>query len=224
VPIESHKLMMNWDMIGRIENERVSVAGLDTAEGMREFFTPLFEGSGLDVRAGTSFPGASDHTSFYRMGVPVIFGSIDGIHADYHTPADTSDKINRVGATKTVLLFTDMVAEFMVRDEGFAFVQPSPGAGGAGPQVNMKVRMGVMPGSYSEDEPGIPIAAVTPGGSADTAGVKAGDRLLRWDGQKIENVEAWMGFMAKHNPGDEVKIGVIRDGEEITLVMKLQGR
>lgn len=224
VPIDQHVLMMNWDMIGRIEEERVSVAGLDTGEGMREFFTPLFEGSGLDVRAGKAFPGASDHTSFYRQNMPVIFGSIDGLHADYHTPQDTSDKINRVGATKTVLLFTDMVAEFMVRPEAFDFVQPSGAGIAAGPEMNIKVRMGVMPGSYSEEDPGIPIAGVSQGGPAEKAGLQAGDRLVRWDGQKIGDVESWMGFMAKHNPGDEVKVGVIRNGEEITLTVKLEGR
>lgn len=35
----------------------------------------------------------SDHYNFARKGVPVIF-YFDGIHADYHKPSDTPDKIN----------------------------------------------------------------------------------------------------------------------------------
>ena len=35
----------------------------------------------------------SDHYNFARKGVPVIF-FFDGIHADYHKPTDTVDKIN----------------------------------------------------------------------------------------------------------------------------------
>jgi hypothetical protein len=35
----------------------------------------------------------SDHFSFARKGVPIIF-YFDGIHGDYHKPSDTPDKIN----------------------------------------------------------------------------------------------------------------------------------
>jgi hypothetical protein len=35
----------------------------------------------------------SDHYNFARKGVPIIF-YFDGIHADYHRPTDTPDKIN----------------------------------------------------------------------------------------------------------------------------------
>lgn len=35
----------------------------------------------------------SDHYNFARKGVPIIF-YFDGIHADYHKPSDTVDKIN----------------------------------------------------------------------------------------------------------------------------------
>ena len=35
----------------------------------------------------------SDHYNFARKGVPIIF-YFDGIHADYHKPSDTPDKIN----------------------------------------------------------------------------------------------------------------------------------
>jgi len=35
----------------------------------------------------------SDHYNFARRGVPIIF-YFDGIHADYHKPTDTPDKIN----------------------------------------------------------------------------------------------------------------------------------
>ncbi|MHC4809442.1 MAG: PDZ domain-containing protein, partial [Planctomycetota bacterium] len=64
----------------------------------------------------------------------------------------------------------------------------------------------------------------TEGGSADLAGVVAGDRLVRWDGQKLTSVQDWMVLLARHAPGDTVRIGVIRDGEELSLEVTLQGR
>ena len=43
-----------------------------------------------------AFFDASDHYSFYRKGVPVLF-FWTGMHADYHRPTDTADKINVPG-------------------------------------------------------------------------------------------------------------------------------
>ncbi len=219
----SHAVMLNWDMIGRIEDERLVVAGLDTGVGMRDFFTPMFEGSGLDVRAPERMSGASDHTVFYRAGIPVIFSHIDGLHSDYHTPEDTSDKINRVGATKAVRLYAEMVAAYATYPERFGFYQQESSQAPS-PMSSIKVRFGIMPGSYSEDEPGIPVGDVTPGSAAAEGGVLAGDRLVRWDGQKLTDMQSWMQLLAQHEPGDEVRVGVIRDGEEITLGVTLKGR
>lgn len=224
VDADAHAMMFNWDMIGRIEEERLVVSGLDTGVGMRDFFTPLFDDSGLDIKAPERMSGASDHTIFYRAGIPVVFSHIDGLHGDYHTPEDTSDKINRVGATKAVQLFADMVDAYAQYPTRFGFADDDSSAQPSRQMSSVRVRFGIMPGSYSEDETGIPVGDVTSGGSADLAGVLAGDRLVRWDGQKIDDVQGWMELLAKHNPGDVVKVGVKRDNEEITLEVTLQER
>lgn len=218
---EDHAIMFNWDMIGRIEDEKLVVAGLDTGEGMRDFFTPLFADSGLSINAPERMTGASDHMIFYRADIPVVFSHIDGLHGDYHTPEDTSDKINRVGATKAVQLFADMVNSYASYPDRFAFAaQDSQQA--SRPLGDVKVRFGIMPGSYSEDEPGIPVGGVSADGAAAKAGVQAGDRLVRWDGQKLTDVQGWMELLVEHEPGDKVNVGIKRDGEEITLEVTLQ--
>lgn len=220
---ENHAVMFNWDMIGRIEDEKLVVSGLDTGVGMREYFTPMFEDAGLNIRAPERMSGASDHTMFYRADIPVIFSHIDGLHADYHTPEDTSDKINRVGATKAVQLVAEMVSEFAVHPSRFEFYgQQSQQA--ARPSNNIKVRFGIMPGTANGDESGVPIGDVTEGSAAAEGGVLSGDRLVRWDGQKLTDMQSWMALLAEHEPGDEVKVGIIRDGEEITLDVTLQAR
>lgn len=223
VDIEQHAMMFNWDMIGRIEDERLVVSGLDTGVGMRDFFTPMFEDAGLDVRAPERMSGASDHTVFYRADVPVVFAHIDGLHADYHTPEDTSDKINRVGATKAVHLYAEMVSSYASYTTRFEYAQQG-NQQASSPMSGIKVRFGIMPGSYADDEPGIPIGDVTEGGSAAEGGILAGDRLVRWDGQKLTDIQGWMELLAKHEPGDTVKVGVKREGEEITLEVTLQER
>ena len=243
-PIEAHKLMMNFDMIGRITGGRVSVSGANTAEGFGDWLEPYFQRTPLTVVQPERMSGASDHTSFYRRNVPVLFAIIADFHDDYHTPADAAWKINRVGATHASRLFMDIAMDYAMVDEALPFAgsgtparrpqaaaeapaapaAPAAGGGDAPSRDSIRVRFGIRPGTYVEGQDGIPIDAVTEGGSADLAGVVAGDRLVRWDGQKLTNVQDWMVLLARHNPGDTVRIGVIRDGEELSLEVTLQGR
>ena len=47
----------------------------------------------------------SDHYNFAEKGVPVIF-YFNGVHADYHRPTDTPDKINyKLMAKRAQLVF-----------------------------------------------------------------------------------------------------------------------
>lgn len=234
VPIEQHKIMINWDMIGRIEGDRLTVAGANTGDGLEDWLAPYLDRDayGLNCEVPEQMSGASDHTNFYMNGVPVLFSiiSFSDFHADYHTPTDTSDKINRVGAVKTVRMYHDIVRDLSFKDELFPYVSPqraarrNESAAPAAEAPKVKVRVGVTPGSYDPGEHGIPISAVAEGSSADKAGVVPGDSLMRWDGQKIRSVEDWMALLVKNSGGDTVNIGVWRDGEEVTLSITLEGR
>ncbi|MFG0304982.1 MAG: M28 family peptidase [Phycisphaerales bacterium JB040] len=233
--IETHKIMINWDMIGRIVEDRVTVAGGNTGEGLAEWLQPYLEDEsyGLTPIVPETMSGASDHTSFYMQGVPVLFSICDfaDFHEDYHTPTDTSDKINRVGAVKTVRMYHDIVRDLAYKDTMFPHVSPQAqarraesGAAANADRPRIRVRVGITPGSYEASDKGIPVAGVSEGSSAANAGIQEGDRLVRWDGQKIRSVEDWMPLLATHEGGDVVNIGVLRDGQEITLSITLEGR
>ncbi|MDA1267064.1 MAG: M28 family peptidase, partial [Planctomycetota bacterium] len=90
-PIEQHKLMVNFDMIGRISNKRLSLSGAQTGEGLAEFLEPLIDATPLEIVQPENMSGASDHTPFYRAKMPVLFSIIADFHDDYHTSRDTAD-------------------------------------------------------------------------------------------------------------------------------------
>jgi hypothetical protein len=223
VPLEDHALMVNFDMIGRIADDRLLFSGLETGKGLRELLQPAMDATELDLVIPTSMNGASDHSSFLARDIPVLFSIIADFHEDYHTPSDEVWKLNTEGGTKTCHLYHDvaMILASSPRPE----IVPAAERGGAAQNSirNVKVRFGISP-SYSSDGPGIAVQGVNEGGSAALAGVKAGDRLIRWDGQKLTSVEEWMPMLAKHEPGDVVKIGILRDGKEETFEVTLQAR
>jgi serine protease Do len=64
---------------------------------------------------------------------------------------------------------------------------------------------------------GVLVADVTPGKSADEAGVKIGDLILNLDGKPMENARQFEVNIYGHRVDDEVELTVFRDGRELKL-------
>lgn len=228
-PLDQHKLMINFDMIGRIVDNRVSVAGGRTGAGLSRWLEPYFEASPLDVVVPEGMSGASDHSAFLGKQIPVLFGSIAGLHDDYHTPRDVSWKINREDAVKTIDLFHAILVGLGTRSEPlFEYQAMNSGVlGGLGRALGRgprsRVRVGVVP-SPTAGGGGVLLTAVSDGGAAQEAGLQSGDRLRTWDGEDIENLAAWLGMLAEHDPGDVVRVGYERGDETVEVDVTLKAR
>ena len=114
-PLEKTTVDLNIDMIGRTDPERkgdssnyVYVVGDDKlstdlrpiSEGMNKKYAKMeLDYKFNDPNDRQQIYYRSDHYNFARNGVPIIF-YFDGIHADYHKPTDTPDKINYTLMTK----------------------------------------------------------------------------------------------------------------------------
>ena len=68
------------------------------------------------VRCNAVDPYRSDHYNFAAKGVPIIF-YFNGVHADYHKPTDTPDKINYPLMAKRAQLVFYTAWEMANRDE-----------------------------------------------------------------------------------------------------------
>ena len=98
-----------------------------------------------------------------------------------------------------------------------------PNAGGSG-IAGSKVRFGIGPGNYGDDEPGVEVADVYPGTSAADAGILKGDRLMKWNDKVLKNVEDWMPLLTTAKPGDKVEIELTRKGETKKVTVTLKAR
>jgi putative serine protease PepD len=68
---------------------------------------------------------------------------------------------------------------------------------------------------------GVTLAAVTAGGAAAEAGLKAGDTITAIDGQAVGNADALASLIASHQPGDALKVTYTRDGTSRGATAKL---
>jgi hypothetical protein len=223
-------IMLNMDMIGRLRaKEGLEVQGTQTAEGLYDWLKPHFDASGIEIKHGMEVAGNSDHASFYSKKLPVLF-FFTGLHRQYHKPEDTFDLINQVGAAKVVGLTHNIAMGLAQRTEPLPFKAreredraQAPARQSPGPTAG-RVRFGIAPASYSDDKPGVEVGDVYEGTSAADAGIKIGDRMIKWNGKPLTDVESWMPLLSSHKVGDEVEVTLIRDGKEMAIKVKLKGR
>ena len=68
---------------------------------------------------------------------------------------------------------------------------------------------------------GTGIVAVTSGGPADHAGLRAGDVIQAANGTPTPDTQALAGALATAHPGDEITLSVIRGGQELDVKLTL---
>lgn len=227
-----HYFMINLDMIGRLNAKQdLEVSGVGTAEGLEEWVKPYLDQSGMNIASKPGGTGPSDHASFFAAGIPVMF-LFTGLHDQYHMPTDTADLINTEGAAKVIDLTQRITLDMAQRPEAFPYVadprdrnhdQADADKPSAGP-VAVGVRFGITPGDYNDSKKGVLLGSVAEGWSAAKGGLKAGDRMLKWNDKDLDDVESWMPLLSTAKPGDKVTILYERDGKEQTAEVTLMAR
>jgi Zn-dependent M28 family amino/carboxypeptidase len=112
LPVATIKAEINMDMIGRGRKGELHVmpARQDGAvTTLTEDARAIASRQGLPLSAGIEQHWRdSDHYSFARRGIPSICFNT-GLHADYHQPTDTPDKIDYGKLTAVVAIIRDLV-------------------------------------------------------------------------------------------------------------------
>lgn len=100
VPLSQIKLMINMDMVGRLNTEKhLYMNGAGTFPDGVNFLKNIGKSFDLTTIIHAGSVGGSDHVSFYKSGLSVI-GIHTGAHPQYHRPEDTADLINVAGQKK----------------------------------------------------------------------------------------------------------------------------
>ena len=214
VDLTSVDYMINMDMVGRLNDSTkvLTIGGYGTSSSWNAVFNSINPGfeklKPLVFKFDSSGTGPSDHTSFYRKDIPVLF-YFTGLHSDYHKPTDDADKINYNGEAK-ILQHILSVIQSLDKQPKLVFTKTRETQ--TSTSARFSVSMGIMP-DYTYAGNGVKADGVTDGKPAQKAGIKAGDVIIQIGDYNISSLENYMQALGKFKKGDRAKVKYKRGTE-----------
>ena len=222
VSMDSVVAMVNFDMVGRLRNDKLIVYGVATATEMPALIDSANVAPKLAISAVGDGFGPSDHSSFYAKGIPVLHFFTD-LHDDYHRATDDIEKINAPGEARVVALAERVVRAVADRPSRLTAVRvaaPPPSSGGQGSNTYL----GSIPDMGSGDVPGLKLTGVRAGSPAELGGLVAGDIIVEFGGVAVMDLTSYSAALYAHKPGDVVSVVYLRGGERRKTTVTLGKR
>jgi aminopeptidase YwaD len=218
--------MINMDMVGRLNDSTkvLTIGGYGTSPTWADVInnTDYFklpyatnEPQQFVIKTDSSGTGPSDHTSFYRKDIPVLF-YFTGLHTDYHKPSDDADKINYVGE-QSIINHILMVINYLDSKPKLSFLKTRETQ--TTTSARFSVSMGIMP-DYTYAGAGVRADGVSEGKPAQKGGLKAGDIILQIGDYNVSSLESYMQTLGKFKKGDKTKVKFKRGNEVLEAVVE----
>jgi aminopeptidase YwaD len=222
VAVDSVDAMLNFDMVGRLKNDRLIVYGVATAKEMSAILDSANVGVNLKIFGQGDGFGPSDHSSFYAKSIPVLHFFTD-LHDDYHRASDTPEKINAAGEARVVAVADRALRDIADRPSRLSYVRVAAPVQ-TSPSQGSDVYLGSIPDMAGSDTPGLKLTGVRAGSPADVAGFKPGDVIVQFGDKPVKDLYEYSNALYAHKPGDAVDVVVMRDGKRLTLHVTLGKR
>jgi hypothetical protein len=213
IDISSINYMINLDMVGRLNpsTKALTLGGVGTSPSWASL--NKLSGSTFTLTLDSAGVGPSDHTSFYRKDIPVLF-FFTGSHADYHKPSDDADKLNLAG-TVSIINYVKRIIEAENKAGKIVFTKTAePKMDG----THFSVTLGIMP-DYSYRGEGVKVDAVSDGRPAQKAGILAGDIIIKLGDDNCNDIYAYMKALNSFKKGDTTTVVIKRTNEDRTLTV-----
>lgn len=188
--------------VGGIGTSPTWTSTLSTVPIPSKYFTIKYDSSGT---------GPSDHTSFYRKDIPVLF-FFTGLHSDYHRPSDDAGKINYTGELMIIRYIYGIIEKNNKPSAKLAFTKTREQQ--TTTSARFTVSMGIMP-DYTFSGAGVRVDGVTEGRPAQQAGIKTGDIVVQLGEHPVSSMETYMQALGKFKKGDLTKVKYKRGAETL---------
>lgn len=203
---------LNFDMVGRSQNNRLSVQAVGSSASwpalIEQANVPV--GFNLDLQDDPYLP--TDSSAFNQASVPSL-NFFTGSHEDYHKPSDTADKINYEDLERVARLGASIARKVSSAETppDFKAVERKVESGGG--RDGLRAFTGTIP-DYATEVEGLLLSGVIEGGPAEEGGLKGGDVIVEFGGQKIANIYDYTYALDAVRIGVSVKVVFVRDGEQ----------
>ena len=222
VPLEKVAAYINFDMVGRLRDNKLILQGV----GSSSVWTKLIEkrnvpiGFNLTLQDDPYLP--TDVTAFYPKEVPVL-SFFTGGHEDYNRPTDDPDKLNYTGIERIARLAHGIISDLISADERPEYVRVERSQSDQGSRDTLRAYLGTIP-DYTTEGTGVKLSGVRAGGPADKSGLKGGDVIVEFGGQKITNIYDYTYAIDAVKIGEPVEVVVLRDGKRVKLTVTPEAR
>jgi hypothetical protein len=224
VPLGAVRAMLNFDMVGRLRDDKLIVYGVATADEMQAILDSANAEPRLAISAVGDGFGPSDHSSFYAKEIPVLHFFTD-LHDDYHRATDDAALVSASGVARIVDYAERVVRAIADRPAPLTFRRAAPRVATGGAASNpSRVYLGTIPDMAAGEGTGLRVTGVTPGSPGDKAGLRAGDVVVELAGKPVTDLYTYTDALYGSAPGDVVRIVVLRDGQRLTLEATLGSR
>ncbi|HYE56604.1 MAG TPA: M28 family peptidase, partial [Chitinophagaceae bacterium] len=216
IDISTASYMINMDMVGRLNDSSkvLTIGGIGTSPAWTSTLSSI-PNKYFTIKYDSSGTGPSDHTSFYRKDIPVLF-FFTGLHSDYHRPSDDAAKVNYTGELM-IIRYIYQVIEKNNKAPKLAFTKTREAQ--TTTSARFSVSMGIMP-DYTYSGEGVRVDGVSEGRPAQKAGLKTGDIVVQLGDHPVSSMETYMQALGKFKKGDLTKVKYKRGNETLEATIQ----
>jgi hypothetical protein len=212
VPVDQLAAYINFDMVGRMQNNRLVVQATGTSPVWARVLERANVAAGFDLVVQPDPYQPTDVASFNQAGI-VSLSFTTGSHTDYHKPSDTAEKINYEDLDRIVDLAAAVVRSVADTDPAPQFTKVDQPTTSRGSMAGVRVTTGTIP-DYATEVKGLLLGGVIGGGPAEQAGLMKGDIIVGISGQTIANIYDYTYALELLKIGQPVKIVYMRGTEK----------
>ena len=222
VPLENVAAYINFDMVGRLRDNKLSLQAVGSSKLWRRIIEKrnVVAGFNLALQDDPYLP--TDVTTFYPKRVPVL-NFFTGAHEDYHRPTDTADKLDYSGMERIAKFARSLVLDVAGAPERPDYARVERSNSDSGSRETLRAYLGTIP-DYTTEVKGVKISGVRGGSPAEKGGIKGGDVLIEFAGQRITNIYDYTYALDAVKIGEPVKVVVEREKQRVEITVTPEAR
>ena len=207
---------VNFDMVGRLRTNKLVLQGVGSSTAWPKLIERrnIVGGFNLTLTEDPYLP--TDTTAFYPKGVPVL-AFFTGSHDDYHRPTDDIQTLDYAGVERIAKFARLLVRDLAAAESRPAYVKvertSAPGA-----RDSLRAYLGTIP-DYATEVKGVKLSGVQANSPAEQAGLKGGDVIVEFAGQKIANIYDYTYALDAVKIGQPVKVKVMREEKPVEITV-----